>query len=285
MADQVGTGEHPTVETAWRDAILILLAHGSSMPSGADMARKHAETLRELGLFADVRAAFLRDTPHPRDLIEAEDARDIYVVPFMASDGYSIDTLIPEALGLSGPLTERISEGTRRRIHMCRPVGTHEDLLNWQVGGLCRFIDSLPAKEKPLSVLVAAHGTDRHAGNFDRTRDVVAVISAAGIAETVDAVFIDQSPSLDTWRDHVRTDTVLVVPYLMNLGRHGRHDIPEAMGFAGRGASTTLAEGSIAGPYDVDGNRMYYGPLLGACPSIPQVTLERVRQWDAPWHE
>ena len=52
-----------TIIDAWRDAILILLAHGSeTAASGSDLARRHADALRAFGGFADVKAAFLRDT-------------------------------------------------------------------------------------------------------------------------------------------------------------------------------------------------------------------------------
>ena len=136
----------------------------------------------------------------------------------MASDGYSIDTLIPDALGLSGSLTERIAEGVRRRIHVCRPVGTHDALLDWLVTQVAAFVAQCPGTRKPSSIIVAAHGTERHAGNYDRTRDVVRTFAEHGLAKRIDAVFIDQQPSLDTWRDRVDPGTVLVVPYLMNLG-------------------------------------------------------------------
>lgn len=280
--DKSGQG----VETAWRESVLLLLAHGSeSTASGADTARRHADALKSRGLFADVKAAFLRDTPHPRDVIAAETERDIYVVPFMASDGYTIDTLIPEALGLAGSLTERIVDGARQRVHVCRPVGTHASLLDWSVGRLARFAAGLAVDEQPASVLICAHGTDRHAGNFDRARDVVDAVERLGIATCVDAVFLDQSPRVDSWRDRVATKTVLVLPYLMSIGRHGRHDIPETLGFAGQGASAILAEQGIAGPFESGEHTIYYGPLLGACPAIPDVAIERVRQWDLPADE
>lgn len=271
-------------DTNFRDAHLILLAHGSERAaSGAMQARQHAETLRRRGVFGDVTAAFLRDDPHPRDVVANATLRDIYIVPFMASDGYSIETLIPEALGLSGELTELVASGRRQRFHICRPVGTHEALLDWQVGATTIFANRLPEAEKPVSIIVAAHGTDRHAGNYDRARDVVDALKAATIAESVDALFLDQAPSLDLWPSRVSTRTVLVVPFFMSLGRHARHDVPSAFGFSGDDAVRHLSAQAVAGPFPQGEHRIYYGPLLGACPSIPDVTLARAREWEAPW--
>jgi len=271
----------PDGDAAFRDAHLILLAHGSERAaSGAAQARQHADSLRTRGVFREVTAAFLRDDPHPRDVVAKATSKDIYIVPFMASDGYSIETLIPDALGLSGELTERVSSGNRQRFHICRPVGTHEALLEWQVGAAAVFAKRLATSEQPVSIVVAAHGTDRHAGNHDRARDVVDALKREDVATRVEALFLDQAPSLDDWSTYVATETVLVVPFFMSLGRHARYDVPAAFGFSGDDAAADLSDTSIAGPFLKDGHRIYYGPLLGACPLIPEVTLARARQWD-----
>lgn len=270
-------------DDTFSDAHLILLAHGSERAkSGATQARQHAATLRNRGIFAEVTAAFLRDDPHPRDVVANARSRDIYIVPFMASDGYSIETLIPVALGLSGELTEKISHGSRQRFHICRPIGTHEHLLEWQVNATAGFVNSLSMTETPVSIIVAAHGTDRHAGNHDRARDVVDALTRTGVAKRVDALFLDQEPSLEHWPVRVRSETVLVVPFFMSLGRHARHDVPAAFGFSGEDATSGLSDTAIAGPFRVDNHQVYYGPLLGACPLIPDVTLARARQWEEP---
>lgn len=275
------------VETSDHDrfghAHLILLAHGSERSAtGATQARQHAETLRSHGIFADVTAAFLRDDPHPRDVVAASQAKDIYVVPFMASDGYSIETLIPDALGLSGELTEKIHNGVRQRFHICRPVGTHEDLLAWQVSQARSFLDTLEAAPAEIDIIVAGHGTDRHQGNFDRARDVVEALEQTNRAKRVTALFLDQAPSIEHWKQSIDAPTVLVLPFFMSLGRHARFDVPEAIGFSAEDTLQLLTDAGVAGPFVCGSHTIYYGPLLGACPTIPIVTLERARQWDEP---
>ena len=276
--------DKPESDDAFRDAHLILLAHGSERAkSGAMQARQHADTIRTSGIFAEVTAAFLRDDPHPRDVVATARSRDIYVVPFMASDGYSIETLIPEALGLSGELTERVTDGRRQRFHICRPLGTHERLLEWQVDATTVVANRLADNSEAVSIIVAAHGTDRHAGNHDRARDVVAALKRTGTTACIHELFLDQEPSLEEWRSRVETETVIVVPFFMSLGRHARHDVPAAFGFSGDDAAQDLSETAIAGPFYHSNHRIYYGPLLGACPLIPDVALERARQWDQAW--
>lgn len=273
-------------QEGWRDAIVILLAHGSETAAGgADQARRHAAELRSRGIFADVQAAFLRDEPRPRELIARQAVpagRDVYIVPFMAADGYSTETLIPDALGLAGTLTEQIIDGGKHRVHVCRPVGVHPALLDWSVQQVVRFANRTGPGTTDLSVLVVAHGTDRHVGNFDRAQDAVDALRQTGIATSVEVVFLDQAPRVDRWREHITSETVLAFPFLMSLGRHGHHDIPSTLGFADQVAGDALSKGKIIGPYAHDGRTIYYGPLLGACPAIPDAATAHVSAWDAP---
>ena len=249
------------------DATVMLLAHGSeAAASGADQARTHAADLQATGKFRRVIAAFLRDEPTPADGLDTFPEGDVYVVPFMAGEGYSLERLIPDALAQAGS-----------RIRMCRAVGAHPAVPNWAFDHLADYAvrNALPMTE--TSVLIVAHGTNRNPDNFDRAREAVKAVEERGVAAHVDAVFLDQEPRVGAWRDHVRPGHVLVLPYLMALGRHGRHDIPDALGIRGRGLAERLAAGDIAGPFETDDHTLHYGPLLGACPLIPEIVIQHVR--------
>ena len=84
--------EHPE---HWKNSLVLLIAHGSENTAGAaDLVMTDAEDLTSRGLFGDVRASFLRGTDHPRDVIRSAHHENIYVVPYMISDGYSIEVRI-----------------------------------------------------------------------------------------------------------------------------------------------------------------------------------------------
>jgi len=149
----------------WGKSLILLAAHGSeTTPEGAEFVRRQAESLQHRGVFGDVRATFLRDVPHPRDIIASSDYQHIYVVPFMVSEGHSIDIMIPEAMALDGALTEMITETDHKRVYLCRAVGTHHAVRDWSLD----IISSITADHwlscDDTAALVLCHGTTRHQG-------------------------------------------------------------------------------------------------------------------------
>lgn len=270
----VDDGTVSTGHITWSSTSVVLLAHGSqSTASGADRAREVADAVRAKGLFGYVEAAFLRDKPTPTDVLRAARTQQVFVVPFMVGEGYSIQRLIPNAV--AAPETV-----TTSNIVLCRSVGVHPGIPAWAVDEVSRFCHTHAFANVETSILIAAHGTDRNPDNFDRAQLAVEAVKRTKAAATVDAVFLDQEPRVTQWRDYIATNskTVIVMPFLMSLGRHARVDIPEALGIEGRAAARELTRGVIAGPYAVDGRNLFYGPLLGASPLLPEIVVERVRE-------
>jgi len=104
---------------------LLIAAHGSpSTPGGRTSSRKHAEAIEKLGLFADVKAGFLTEKPFVMDVLNQFDSPEVYVVPNLACAGFISTTKLPQALGLTGAVTERVGPGGHQRIYLTDPVGT-----------------------------------------------------------------------------------------------------------------------------------------------------------------
>lgn len=263
---------------------MLLLAHGSeSTPGGATFVRQHADSLRQKGVFADVQAAFLRNSPHPRELIKQSAYRDIYLVPFMVSGGYSIDVMIPNALDLTGPLTELISVGEKRkRIHLCRPVGTHHAIRKWSMEIVAAIMANHGLMADDTAVVVLSHGTPRHKGGRRYAEQVLRDIGNNGhVAETA-MLFLEEQPKVQEWRDCVNSLYVIALPYLMTAGRHGSLDIPTALGIDAHdaGFQTGVSTGITQGVFDIGGRKLWYAPLLGTFSAIPDIIVDRIADWD-----
>ncbi len=267
----------------WKDALVLLLAHGSeTTPSAARLVKDHASALASRSLFADVRAVFLRDTPHPREVIEQAPNRDIYIIPFMISEGYSIDILIPAALGLTGTLTERISETGRRRIHVCHSIGTHDHITGQIVTMINTIIMDNDLNPQQTSTLITAHGTGRHPDNNHRATWLADHIATSCDVRDSHAVFLEEPPRIPEWPSLVTQDNVIAVPYLMTTGSHATSDVPQELGLSPDtpGFQQSLQTGRTFGPCTIGERKLWYAPVVGNMESIPDVAIDRVRDWD-----
>lgn len=282
MDKPVGTATHPE---HWQDALVLLLAHGSeSTPQGATFVHHQADALRQRGIFADVQAAFLRDIPHPRDAIVTSAYREIYVVPFMVAEGYSIDVMIPEALALNGPLTKISTTAGRKRVHLCRAIGTHRAVRDCSQSLISSITSDHGLNPNDTAALVLCHGTPRHQGGRNYAEQVVRDLENRGLVAQSTMLFLADTPGIDQWRASVSSRYVIALPYLMTAGRHGAIDIPGLLGIdpAAADFQASVMGGEIAGPFDVAGRKLWYAPLLGTLDTIPDIVIDRIADWDKP---
>ncbi len=243
---------------------------------------RQADALRQQGIFADVQAAFLRDTPHPRDLIATSLYREIYVVPFMVAEGYSIEVMIPEILALNGPLTEVITRAGRKRVHLCRAVGAHRAVRDCSRDLISSITSNHGLNPDNTAALVLCHGTPRHQGGRHYAEQVVRDIKNSNLVAQSAMLFLADKPGIDQWRANVSSRYVIALPYLMTAGRHGAIDIPELLGIdpATSGFQASIMDGKTTGPFDVAGRKLWYAPLLGTLDTIPDIVIDRVADWD-----
>jgi sirohydrochlorin ferrochelatase len=271
----------------WRGSLVLLLAHGSeATPGASDLVKKHAHAIKSQCLFADVQAVFLRDTPLPRDLIDRSQHDDIYIVPFMISEGYSIEVLIPQALGLAGPLTERISEQGRRRIHVCHSIGTHDLVEQHIVSSINELVATENLSTGDTCALVIAHGTKRHPGNNQQSTHLAARIADRCHVREAHAVFLEEPPFIGDWQSLTSSETVLALPYLMTMGSHATHDVPVALGIQvdDQGFYAALLAGETYGPTQCQRRQLWYAPVIGNLGTIPAIVEDRIRHWDSVHH-
>lgn len=272
------------VEVAWAEAGLLLAGHGvAAHADGALPTLGHADSLRARGLFADVRAGFLRQEPDLAATLARLPQPRVYVVPLLVSRGHIADVVMAGRLNLSGSVTRRPAAGGEQAICFCDPVGTHPGvaaLLGRRIADLCRDQGLAPADTE---VLLVGHGTPRNPRSSERTREVATVLAETGIAAGVHALFLEEAPRIDGWTGLVRADNVVIAPFLMANWYHGSQDLPGRIGLDPRvpAVKRLAVDSGWAGPYAVAGRRLWYLSPLGNQPEIADLALAMVEAFDA----
>ena len=232
---------------------LVLVGHGSHLNARSSAPiHEHADRIRALGAFDEVRTAFWKEEPQLSRAFDALDSEDVTVVPVFISTGYFVQDVIPREMSLSG----RVSEIEGRRVRYTAPIGEHPALAKVI---LQRAEEAGAATSDALAVL--GHGTPR---NPDSERNVfarAADAAALGPYAEVTTVFLDQDPNMRDVFDRVQADAVVMVPLFIAEGWHVGETIPEDM--------------ALDGPETRRGGRRlrYAGPV-GTHPSMADVILE-----------
>lgn len=207
-------------------AALILVAHGERGGAGDNgTVRAHAERLAQSAPFRHVGVGLLNGRPGLDDaLAGAGSCEAVHVFPFLMSEGYFTDTVIPQRLR---------SGRSPRRCILHRPLGVSRALTPLIADQARRGGEELGVAAHDLSVLLAGHGAksnrrareavELHADALRRTADVATVATA----------YLEEAPFLeDALRD--LTAPTVVVGMFMSGGLHAGEDVPRAMRRAAR---------------------------------------------------
>jgi|Deesub1362B_J571_1020462.scaffolds.fasta_scaffold00055_111 sirohydrochlorin ferrochelatase len=102
---------------------LVLVGHGSKLPHYLEVMSYHKERIESMGIFNEVRLAFVYTKPHVDEVVKEMKSNEIYIVPVFISHGVHTTKDIPESLGLKGGAdrVEGIFDG--KRIVLCSPIG------------------------------------------------------------------------------------------------------------------------------------------------------------------
>jgi len=248
---------------SWARRALVIVGHGSSsQPEGGRSVEALVETVRARGIFADVRAAFLRMGPKLPDVLDELAGRATYIVPHLAADG-----VVGEAL--SGAVA------ARKSIVICRATGTHPDVARIAARRLAELCARFALSADRLGVLVAGHGTSRNPDSSARARALVDALLAAGAARESAAAFIEEPPSIAEWDRLLAAADIAVVPLLMAEGRHGGSDVARLLGVEPDGT-----EAPFEGPFAMRGRRLWLMRPLGVDPGFADIVLARVTEAD-----
>jgi sirohydrochlorin cobaltochelatase len=264
---------------------LVIVAHGSHLnPDSSTPTYRHADTIRETGVFDEVATAFWKEEPHVREVLRTLESDEVFVVPLFISEGYFTEQVIPRELRLEGFDVEQWdSDGTSadyttltatdvagKTVHYCGPAGTHDAMTDVIVRRAETVTDD-PDVGPGFGLAVVGHGTNRNENSAKAIRYHTERIRALDRFDEVRDLYMDEDPEVDDVADFFETPDVVVVPLFVADGYHTQEDIPEDMGLV-----DDYREG-YAVPTEVDGVRIWYAGAVGTEDLMADVVLERAR--------
>jgi len=261
---------------------LVIAAHGSHLNAGSSQPTfDHADTIRAVGAFDEVRESFWKEEPSFREVLRTVDAEEVYVVPLFISEGYFTEQVIPRELrlegwdpddwdsdGTSATYTTLTATDTGQTVHYCGPVGTHDSMSDVIVRR-AESVTGDPEVGQGFGLAVVGHGTERNENSAKAIEYHADRIRESGRFDEVQALFMDEDPEVDDVTDFFESEDIVVVPLFVADGFHTQEDIPEDMG---------LTDDYRTGwdtPADVDGHRIWYSGAVGTEPLMADVVLER----------
>ncbi|MDL5361145.1 CbiX/SirB N-terminal domain-containing protein [Halalkalicoccus sp. NIPERK01] len=265
---------------------LVIVGHGSHLNPGSSAPTfSHADTIRETGVFDEVREAFWKEEPSFREVLRTLESDEVYVVPLFISEGYFTERVIPRELRLEGwdasawdspdgvsatHATLRASD-VEKAVHYCGPVGTH-DAMSDVIVRRAETVTGDPEVGEGFGLAVVGHGTERNANSAKAIEYHAERLREAGRFDEVRALFMDEEPEVDDVTEHFESTNIVVVPLFIADGFHTREDIPEDMGL-----TDDYREGYEV-PTEVDGHRIWYSGAVGTEALMADVVLERAAE-------
>jgi sirohydrochlorin cobaltochelatase len=261
---------------------LVIVGHGSHRnPASDEPAFAHADRIRETGAFTEVREAFWKEEPSPREVLRTVASGEVYVVPLFVSEGYFTEEVIPRELrleewdpalwdstGTSASHATLTDADTGKAVHYTGPVGTHDAMTDVIVRRAESVTDD-PNVGPEFGLAVVGHGTKRNENSAKAIRQHADRIRERDRFEAVKALYMDEDPGIDDVTEHFASEDIVVVPLFVADGYHTREDIPDDMG---------VTDDHRVGwntPTAVDGHRIWYAGAVGTEPLMADVVLER----------
>jgi sirohydrochlorin cobaltochelatase len=261
---------------------LVVVAHGSHLnPESSTPTYRHADVIRETGVFDEVVTAFWKEEPSFREVLRTVDSEEVFVVPLFISEGYFTEQVIPRELRLEGwDADDWESDGTSathvtlrasdvsKTVHYCGPVGTH-DAMTDVIVRRAETVTRDPDVGEGFGLAVVGHGTNRNENSAKAIEYHAERIRDRGRFDEVMAVFMDEDPEVDDVAELFSTPDVVVVPLFVADGFHTQEDIPEDVGL-----TDDYREGYDV-PAEVEGVRIWYAGAVGTEDLMADVVLER----------
>lgn len=276
------------MQNSFGDAALVLLGHGTELNAeSAQPVYQHAAELRRRGGFAEIREAFWKQEPRVTDVLGANKAARVFVVPLFLSEGYFSENVIPDALGF-----EKDASGARRRMResggqrwfYCRPLGTHPRMTEVVWASARAVVERFPfphaPRPKETTLFIAGHGTEQDENSRRVVEEQVTRIRAQKDYAAVEAVFLEEEPRIPACYQMAPTRNIVLVPFFMSNGLHVREDIPVLLGEPKRIVEERLRAGTATwrNPTEKQGKLLWYASSVGTDPGLAEVILDRVRE-------
>jgi sirohydrochlorin cobaltochelatase len=234
---------------AFGAAALLLCAHGRGAAAAPDhIPEVLAGTLRDRARFARVEACYLRGSPGLPEVLAGIAEAQVFLVPLLMAEGHTSGVVLPAALAEAGDRAARVV--------VTPPLGADPMLAALaarDVLAQCRARGWTPSE---TAVVIAGHGTLRHAGSARSAEAAARQVAASGNWGRVEAAFIEQQPAVETVLRDIAPGPCVVVGFFLDNGGHAAGDMPRIVAAAHPGAA--------------------YGGAIGAHPGVADIVLEIV---------
>lgn len=248
---------------------LIIIGHGSHLSADSSApVFHHAETIRKLEVFDEVRECFWKEEPSMREIFDLVESDRIYVVPLFISEGYFTEEVIPRELGLVGPAPSVTSHG-HRTIHYCSPVGTHPWMTRMILQRAEETAGLSDSEAHEAGLIIIGHGTERNSNSAEVIYRVTENARDAGVFGRVETGFLDQPPGVGEVLEGMAGQRVVLVPFFISEGWHTQETIPDDLGINRPAVATTT---------ELDGRLVHYAAPVGTFPEVADIILQRARE-------
>jgi len=269
------------------DAALVVLGHGTTLNDRSALpVLQHAGELQRRGLFAEVHAAFWKQSPQVKQVLQEIKSPRVFIVPLFISDGYFGCEIIPRELGFerTDPFAPRFTHHPDRVTFYGRPVGTHNRMTEVILARAREVVALHPFPRAPrpgdITLFVAGHGTERNENSSQAVERQVQLIRSQQQYAAVHGLFMEETPRIAECYALAPTRNLVVVPFFISDGLHTVEDIPVLLGEAERVVQQRLASGQPTwrNPTERNGKLVWYSSAVGTEPGMAEVILERVRE-------
>jgi len=265
------------------DSALLIVAHGSpNGPSNHSTSRRHAESIANLELFGEVGVGFMAEKPFACDVLNSLNARKIFIVPNMATNGYVSSEKLPRELGLTGPVTERLTPKGHQRLILTKPIGTHPLMPKILSALVLDLMEKHGLESESTALIVIGHGSTKSRASFSKIQDIINDLGQFGLCDfghhqSIHAAFLEETPSVKNWQNLTSAQNIICAPFLISDGFHANIDIPMAIGFDPKSDKfqKCLAQGMESKTVK-NGRNIFYLPPIGAAPGITEIILDLV---------
>ncbi len=205
----------------------MVAAHGSDCDDGVNASVfALADRISSTGAFDEVVASFHRGVPHYSTVFDELESSRVTVVPFMTSDGYYCDEVLPRELARNdcfGKISLRVTP----------PVGLHPDIARIAQDRAIALATASSIALEESSLLVIGHGTRRNDTSRDATVGLAATLSGRlGVIESIPC-FLEDTPTIAEACLSSRGRSVVAIVFLLTDGKHARRDVTGGLSLGG----------------------------------------------------
>lgn len=200
---------------------VLLIGHGSSFhDSAAGCLSRHAETLRQCGVFTNVQHATLNGGQDPLDAFaKVNNAGRIMVLPYFMTDGYL------SRLATTCRLGEHADD---HKLVVCSPIGLSDGLVSLVANVAEETRQSNEWHEKQWDVLLVAHGSSKNPASRQGTEKIAQSLNGQTSAKNIRTCFIEETPFVQDVAKTLNQPTA-VIGLFAAPGGHALDDVPEAL--------------------------------------------------------